>query len=66
MNWKEACEMFTNEILPTIVQYFEKDGMPDFDARCEAWNDWLAEMHTDALIGNWELFNWDQPPCNNY
>ena len=65
MTFNEACEMFTNEILPTIVQYFEQDGIPDIPARCEAWNNWTDELAADELISDWQVNNWGHPPCND-
>ena len=65
MTHSEATEMFTNEILPTITQYFEQDGEPDIIARSEGWSNWIDELHTDELISDWQVANWEHPDCCN-
>jgi GTP cyclohydrolase I len=61
MTKKEALSRFKAEVLPGIRKQYEKDGVVDTPARCEAWNDW-----TDALMKNKEITpaqyeSWDNP-----
>jgi len=61
MTKREALARFKKEVLPGIKQQYEKDGVPDIPARCEAWNDW-----TDGLMKNKEISlrqyeGWENP-----
>ena len=60
----DACETFTTEILPMIQEAHEQDGIPDIPARSEAWNNWTDNLHRDNQISDWQVANWDHPPCN--
>ena len=60
----DACETFTTEILPMIQEAHEQDGIPDYPARCEAWNDWTAMLCKDSEISEWQYMNWTHQPCN--
>ncbi len=54
----DACETFTTEILPMIQEQYEQDGIPDYPARCEAWNNWTDALCTDEQISDWQYSNW--------
>ena len=60
----DACETFTTEILPMIQEAYEQDGQPDWPARREAWNNWTDALASDGQISDWQVANWDHPPCN--
>ena len=60
----DACETFTTEILPMIQEAHEQDGNADIPARSEAWNNWIDNLHRDNQISDWQVANWDHPPCN--
>ena len=60
----DACETFTTEILTMIQEAHEQDGIPDYPARCEAWNDWTDMLCKDSEISAWQYMNWTHPPCN--
>ena len=64
MTFADACEYFTNEILPMVREHYEKDGVPDWPARCEAWNNWTDALCKDGEISEWQYANWSHPPCN--
>ncbi len=65
MTFAQACEVFTNEILPMVQEQFEQDGTPDMPARREAWNNWTDSLCKDEQISDWQYDNWDHPPCND-
>ena len=47
MTFAEACEYFTNEILPMVQEQYEQDGVPDWPARGEAWCNWTDSLCKD-------------------
>ena len=60
----EACHAFEEEILPLIQAQYEQDGIPDWPARREEWNNWTDELCNDGQISDWQYENWGHPPCN--
>ena len=64
MTFDQACEQFTDCILPMIQEQHEQDGNADIPARSEAWNNWIDSLHRDEQISDWQVANWDHPPCN--
>ena len=65
MTFAQACDLFTDEILPMIQEAHEQDGQPDWPARCEAWNNWTDMLCKDGEISDWQYENWSHPPCND-
>ena len=65
MTFAQACETFTTEILPMIQEAYEQDGIADYPARREAWNNWTDSLCKDEQISDWQYMNWDHPPCND-
>ena len=64
MLFADACETFTTQIHPMIQEAHEQDGIPDYPARCEAWNDWTDMLCKDSQISEWQYMNWTHPTCN--
>ena len=62
MTFADACEYFTNEILPMVREHYEKDGVPDWPARGEAWCNWTDSLCKDGEISDWQYANWSQSP----
>jgi len=60
----DACEYFTNEILPMVREHYEKDGQPDWPARGESWCNWTDALCKDGETSDWQYANWSHPPCN--
>ena len=58
----QACETFTTEILPMIQEAHEQDGIADYPARREAWNNWTDALCQDGEISDWQYENWSQSP----
>jgi len=40
---------------------YEADGVPDWPARREAWNNWTDSLCKDYEISDWQYANWSQP-----
>lgn len=59
--WKDAVEHFDEWILPLVCEQYEKDGIPDYVARSEAWNDWTDSLCKDGEISDWQYDNWSHP-----
>ena len=65
ITFAQACETFTLEILPMVQEAYEQDGIPDWPARREAWNNWTDSLACDEQISDWQVHNWGHPPCND-
>jgi len=64
MTFAQACETFTNEILPLVQEHYEQDGEPDMPARCQEWCNWTDSLCKNEQISDWQYENWSHPPCN--
>ena len=64
ITFAEACEYFTAEILPLVQEQYEQDGVPDWPARGETWNNWTDALCKNGEISEWQYANWAHPPCN--
>jgi hypothetical protein len=62
MTWAQACEQFASEILPHMQTIYEQDGVPDWPARSETWNNWTDSLCKDGQISDWQYENWSQSP----
>ena len=65
LTFDQACEQFTDCILPMIQEQYEQDGIPDMPARREAWNNWTDSLACDEQISDWQVHNWGHPACND-
>jgi len=66
ITWKVACDSFETGILPSIIETYEQDGIEDWPARREAWNNWTDGLCKDGEISDWQYENWSQSPlCGN-
>ena len=61
MLWADAVECFNCEILRYVEKQHEQDGIPDWPARREAWNNWTDSLCKDGQISDWQYENWSQP-----
>ena len=65
ITFAQACDHFTDHILPLVQEQFEQDGIPDIPARCEEWCNWTDMLCKDGEISDWQYGNWSHPPCND-
>ena len=63
MTRSQAIDQFEEVILPMIQKTHEQDGIPDYIARREAWNDWTDGLCKDEIISDWQYNNWSHPDC---
>ena len=61
MLWKDAVDYFNCEILASVEREYEQDGIPDWPARCEAWNNWTDSLCKNRQISDWQYENWSHP-----
>ncbi len=62
MTWAQACERFESEVFPQLQAQYEQDGVPDWPARCETWNNWTDSLCKGKEISDWQYENWSQSP----
>jgi hypothetical protein len=62
MTWAQACNVWNEEILPLVQEHYEADGLPDWPARREEWNNWTDSLCKDGQISDWQYANWSQAP----
>ena len=65
MTKAEVVKIWRREILPLVKQEYEQDGIPDYPARREAWNNWTDHLCKTGLITLHQYENWVGPPENN-
>ena len=63
MTRQDAYAEFRAEILPLVREQYEQDGVPDYPARCEAWNNWTDALCKEGRITPKQYDTWRAPPC---
>jgi hypothetical protein len=62
MTKRQFEEMFREEVLPSLIERYEQDGIPDKPARREAWNNTVDAYIRDRVLpevaGNWTHPRW--------
>lgn len=58
---EEAYTLFLDEVMPFIREKYEMDGVPDWDARYQAWADWTDGLCTEGRISNAANNKWPGP-----
>ena len=61
MTRDEAWDRFKTYILPSIIAWYEADGVIDKHARREEWNNYTDALCKDGLISDWQYANWTHP-----
>lgn len=61
MTHKEFNKRFKEYMLPSVVSFFEKDGIPDKPARREEYNNYMDSLHRDGLITDKQVNKWCMP-----
>ena len=62
MTFSQACADFNFIVMPFVREQYEQDGIPDWPARREAWNNWTDSLCKDGQISEWQYMNWGQSP----
>ena len=62
MTWVQACDQFASEVFPQIQAEYEQDGVPDWPARDQTWNNWTDSLCKSHVISDWQYANWSQSP----
>lgn len=60
----EAIVEFKEFVLPATKRIYESDGIPDYPARSEAWNNFVDSLNKENRISDWQAYNWSHPDCN--
>ena len=63
MTRDEAIDQFLESFLPTVQRVYEKDGVPDYIARSECWNNYVDFLNKSNKISDWQAANWSHPQC---
>jgi len=61
INKKQAVEIFKSDIMPIVRAEYEQDGIPDYIARRERWNDWTDSLCKSRQITLEQYETWSQP-----
>ena len=61
--YPDAVQQFEDFVLPMVQQQHERDGEPDIVARSEAWSNFVDSLHASEQISDWQVANWEHPPC---
>jgi len=57
-------EVWEARCLPAIKARYEQDGVPDYDARCQNWNDTVDFYVRDGTLPP-NAGEWRHPPSND-
>lgn len=63
MTKAEAVQEFETHVLPYVQRQYESDGVPDWPARREGWNNWTDNLCKDGRITDYQYRTWVHPPC---
>ena len=61
--YSDAVDQFTDSILPMIQEDEKSLGHVDIPARSEAWSNFADDLHANEQISDWQVANWEHPPC---
>ncbi len=61
--YSDAVDQFTDSILPMIQESEQCLGHVDIPARSEAWSNFADDLHANEQISDWQVSNWEHPPC---
>lgn len=65
MTKKEVVAFWRESVLPYVREQYEADGVPDYPARREAWNDMVDGMARDGAVTERQASTWTHPPENS-
>lgn len=55
--------MFREDVMPAVRAEYETDGIPDYPARCEAWNNFTDALCKEGSITSHQYETWNPPAC---
>lgn len=58
---QDAEDAFKRQVMPLIRKQYERDGIPDWPARREEWNNFTDALHRDGLITLRQYETWTHP-----
>ena len=61
MTKKQAVEIFKVDHLRSVKGEYEKDGIPDYPARCEAWSYFIDYLCKAGQITQKQYDKWTYP-----
>jgi hypothetical protein len=61
MTKKEAEKIFKRYDLKRVKEVYEQDGIPDWPARQQAWNDFTDYLHKSGAITRRQYDSWTHP-----
>ena len=59
---EDVLRMFREEVMPQVRYSYERDGIPDYPARAEAWGDLTDMLAKDGQISTSQYLSWASPP----
>ena len=65
MTKKEAEKEFLEDVLPLVKDLYEKDHIPDYPARSEAWNNFIDYLNKEGRVTDKQASSWVCPTCCN-
>ena len=63
LTFEQAEAQFVDCILPSIQEGEQRLGHVDIPARSEAWSNFADDLHANEQISDWQVSNWEHPPC---
>lgn len=59
---REALDQWRTAYLPSVQEVYEQDGLPDYPARSESWNNFTDSLCKDGEITLRQYESWVAPP----
>ena len=59
---REALDQWRTAYLPSVQEVYEQDGLPDYPARSESWNNFTDSLCKDGEIALRQYESWVAPP----
>lgn len=63
LTYRQVVSMFRQQELPWVRQQYEQDKVPDYTARCEAFNDFTDALCKDGRISEKQYNDIEHPAC---
>ena len=58
---KQVVAIFLRDIMPVVQRVYEPQGIPDWPARAEAWNNFIDTLCKDGDISEHQYNTWTSP-----